>query len=185
MRTFRDSRNRPLSPWRGRGGYSLIEVLMTSLIVQIIAGMVSVSVSNVAATERCSYAGQEAISAIRYARQLAQTSGTPCGVIFDSARQQIRVFRGTTTTTAPNAAMPGGLYIVDLASQANTRGVTISSVSLAGTLNNNVVTYGNVGTTSHVTKGLGSTTNTGFVILSEGSGATKVNIHSAGEPTLN
>jgi Tfp pilus assembly protein FimT len=185
MRTFRDERIRHLSRRCARGGYSLIEVLMTSLIIQIIAGMVAVSVSNVAATERCSYAGQEVISAIRYARQLAQTSGTPCGVVFDSTHQQIKVFRGTTATIAPNAAMPGGLYIVDLASQANTRGVTISSVSLAGSLNNNVLTYGNIGTTSHMIKGLGSTTNTGFVVLTEGSGATKVNIPSAGEPTVN
>jgi Tfp pilus assembly protein FimT len=168
-----------------RRGYSLIEVLMTTLIIQMIAGMVSVSVSNVAATERANYAGQEAITAIRYARQLAQSDGTPCGVIFDAANQQIRVFRGTPSTTAVNSAIPGGQYIIKLAQQANTTGVKITSVSLAGPPQNNVVTYGNIGAISGTAKGLGSTVNTGFVVLSNGEGTTKVWIPAAGEPTLN
>jgi hypothetical protein len=146
---------------------------------------VSVSVSNVAATERTNYAGQETITAIRYARQLAQTDGTPCGVIFDSANQEIRVFRGNTSTIATNAAIPGGQYIVKLAQQANTSGVKITSISLTGPAQNSVVTYGTVGATSGIAKGLGSTTNTGFVVLSYGNAMTKVWIPAAGEPTLN
>jgi Tfp pilus assembly protein FimT len=167
-----------------RGGYSLIEVLMTSLIIQIIAGMVSVSVSDVAATERTNYAGQEVITAIRYARQLAQTDGTPCGVIFDSTNQQVKVFRGNTSTIAANAALPGGQYIIKLAQQANTTGVKITSISLTGPAQNNVVTYGNIGASSGMAKGLGSTINTGFVVLSNGNVSTKVWIPAAGEPTL-
>ncbi len=182
-------RHRFLSPCRAarrrRGGYSLIEMLITSLIIQIIAGMISVSVSNVAATERANYAGQEAITAICYARQLAQSDGIPCGVIFDAANQQIRVFRGDTGTTAANTALPGGQYVINLAQQANTTGVKIVSVSLAGPPSNSVVTYGNVGTLSGISKGLGSTVNTGFVVLSNGTGSTKVWIPAAGEPTLN
>jgi Tfp pilus assembly protein FimT len=168
-----------------RGGYSLIEVLLTSLIIQIIAGIVSVSVANVAATERTSYAGQEVVTALRYARQLAQTDGLPCGVIFDSVNQRVMVFRGTTDTIVPNSAMPGGQYIINLPRQANTTGVNITSVSLAGAAGNNVVTYGNIGPTSGVAKGLGSTNNTGFVILSRGDAAVKVWIPAAGEPSLN
>jgi Tfp pilus assembly protein FimT len=183
--SFPPSHNFRRNKLRHRKGYSLIEVLLTSLIIQIIAGIVSVSVANVAATERTNFAGQEAITAIRYARQLAQTDGIPCGVIFDSANQQIRVFRGNTGVTAANAAMPGGQYIIQLAQQANTSGVKITSISLTGPTNNNVVTYGNVGATSGVAKGLGSTTNTGFVVLSNGTSATKVWIPAAGEPTLN
>jgi Tfp pilus assembly protein FimT len=185
MNSRRRSSNAGRPGLRGRGGYSLIEVLMTTLIIQMIAGMVSVSVSNVASTERANYAGQEAVTAIRYARQLAQSDGIPCGVIFDATNQQIRVFRGTTSTTAANAALPGGQYIIKLAQQANTTGVKITSISLAGSVGNNVVTYGNVGTISGVAKGLGSTTNTGFVVLSNGQGTTKVWIPAAGEPTLN
>src|SRR5690349_8551559 len=88
----------------GRRGYSLIEMLMTILITQIIAAMVSVSVSNVAASERANFTGQEIITALRYARQLSQTLGTPCGVIFDSSTQQVKVFRGTTATIVANNA---------------------------------------------------------------------------------
>jgi Tfp pilus assembly protein FimT len=168
-----------------RRGYSLIEVLLTSLIIQIIAGMVSVSVSSVAATERTNYAGQETVTALRYARQLAQTDGVPCGVIFDSANQQIKVFRGTTSTIATNNAIPGGQYIINLTQQANTTGVKITSISLTGPAQNAIVTYGNIGTSSGVAKGLGSTVNTGFVVLSDGNAATKVWIPAAGEPTLN
>lgn len=178
--------NNPRRPGQGRRrGYSLIEVLMTSLIIQIIAAMVAVSVSTVTETERTSYAGQEAITAIRYARQLAQTTGTPCGVIFDNTNQQIKVFRGTTATIASNAAMPGGQYIINMANQANTHGVTIATVSLAGGTGNTVVTYGNVGATSGLAKGLGSTVNTGFIKFGLGGATKTVTIPSAGDPTLN
>jgi Tfp pilus assembly protein FimT len=170
---------------RRGGGYSLVEVLMTCLIIQIIAGMVAVSVSSVASSERTSYAGQEVVTAIRYARQLAQTTGTPCGVIFDTVNQQVKVFRGNTSTIATNANMPGGRYIVSLGQQANTHGVTLTSVSLAGSANNNVLTYGNIGTISGMPKGLGSTVNSGFVTLSLGGAAKTVTIPAAGEPTLN
>jgi Tfp pilus assembly protein FimT len=170
---------------RFRRGYSLIEVLICSLIIQIIAGIVAVSVSTVTETERTSYAGQEVVTAMRYARQLAQTTGTPCGVVFDNTNQQIKVFRGTTATIAPNTGMPGGQYIVNLAAQANTHGVTLSSVSLAGAAGNNVVTYGVIGAVSGIPKGLGSTTNTGYVKLSLGGATQTVNIPAAGDPTLN
>jgi len=170
---------------RRRRGYSLIEVLMTSLIIQIIAGMVAVSVSHVAETERTSYAGQEAVSALRYARQLAQTTGTPCGVIFDNTTQQIKVFRGTTSTIVSDSAIPGGQYIVNLTTQANTNGVKISSISLAGAAGTKTVTYGNIGATSGAPKGLGSTNNNGFIKLSIGGATKTVSIPSAGDPTLN
>jgi Tfp pilus assembly protein FimT len=173
--------HRPL--WRRRGGYSLIEVLMTSLIIQIIAGMVAVSVSNVAAAERTSYAGQEVVTALRYARQLAQSSGTPSGVVFDATNQTVSVFSGTPTTIVPNNAMPGGVYTVNLNSQANTHGVMITSVSLAGDPNNNMVCYGTTQPKSGI-RGLGSTTNNGFVVLSQGTGSVTVNIPVIGEPTL-
>lgn len=169
---------------RARRGYSLIEVLMTSLIIQIIAGMVAVSVSNVTESERTSFAGQEAVSALRYARQLAQTTGVPCGVIFDNTNQQIKVFRGTTTNIVSDNAMPGGQYIVNMGNQANTRGVKIAQISLAGG-STTTVTYGYVGGTSGVAKGLGSTNNTGFIKFSLGGASKTVNIPSAGDPTLN
>ena len=114
------------------GGYSLMEMLVTLIVIQAIAGMIGISVSSVASTERLSFTAQEIISAIRYARQLAQTSGTPCGVIFDSVNQQVKVFRGSASTIAPNAAMPGGQYIINLLQQVDTGGVQLTTISLAG-----------------------------------------------------
>jgi prepilin-type N-terminal cleavage/methylation domain-containing protein len=164
-----------------RRGYSLIEVLMTSLIIQIIAGIVTVSMSSAADTERTSYAAQDIVTAIRYARQLAQSDGVPCGVIFDTDNNQVRVFRGSTATIATNKAFPNGQYIIYL----NQKSVSISAVNLAGPANNKVLTYGNIGVVSGVAKGLGSTTNTGVVTLSLGSHTKTVNIPTAGDPTLN
>jgi hypothetical protein len=158
---------------------------MTTLIIQIIAGMVGVSVSHVAATERLSFAAQEAVTALRYARQLSQTCGTPCGVVFDTDNQRFRVFRGSVITTAPNSGMPGGQYIVTLSTQSDTSGVTISTVSLAGAAGNKTVTFGNVGATSGLSKGLGSTVNSGYVTLSYGSTTKTITIPEAGEPTVN
>ncbi|MEI8197951.1 MAG: GspH/FimT family pseudopilin [Phycisphaerae bacterium] len=163
----------------------MIEVLLTCAIIQIIASMVAVSVASVTSTERTSYAAQETISALRYARQLAQTSGTPCGVIFDNTNQQIRVFRGTTTTIAPNAALPNNQYVINLSGQANTSGVTISNVYLAGTAQNKIVTYGSIGFNSGLPRGLGSTNNPGYITLSRGNASKTITIPPAGEATFN
>ena len=171
-------------PRRPRG-YSLLEVMLTSVIIQIIAGIVTVTVGNVASTERGSYAGQEVVSAIRYARQLAQTTGQPCGVIFDTDNQQVKVFLGTTTNIAPNSAFAGGTYIIKLRQQSNTTGVSIATVSLAGPSGNKVVTYGNIGATSGMPKGLGSTVNPGFITLTVGNATRTVTIPAAGEPSIN
>ena len=182
------SRNRDFGPRRpshqgARHAYSLIEMLITILIIQVIAGMIGVSVSTVASTERTSFASQEIITALRYARQLAQTSGTPCGVIFDSVNQQVKVFRGNTSTIAANTGMPGGQYIINLTQQADTGGVQLSTISLAGPASNNVVTYGNIGATSGEAKGLGSTANSGFVIVQRGTATKTITIPHVGEAT--
>lgn len=164
-----------------RRGYSLIEMLMTILLIQFIGALVAVQVSSATAVERSDYAGQEVIAALRYARQLAQTKGTPCGVIFDDVNQKISVFQTTTSNIVTTAAV-GGQYVVNFKTKSNCLGTTISAINLSG--GGKVVTYGKIGSTSNMPRGLGSTTNNGLVTLKCGDATHTIVIPEAGEPTL-
>ena len=175
----RDTRRPPRG---GRRGYSLIEMLLTMLLIQFIGGLVAAEVSNAATAERVNYAGQETLSALRYARQLAQSTGAPCGVIFDDANQKISVFKGSQCVIAPNSALTGGQYVIYLSTQANLAGTTLSRITLAG--GGKVVIYGQIGATSNLPRGLGSTTTNGTVTLGFGAATCTVLIPDVGEPTL-
>jgi Tfp pilus assembly protein FimT len=178
---FKPFRNFPANARRGRGGYSLIEMLLTIMLVQFIGALVSVQVSSATAVERGDYAGQELITALRYARQLALTKGTPCGVILDDTNQKFSVFQTTTSNIVNNSAI-GGPYTVNFKTQSNCLGTTFNSITLSG--GGKIVTYGKIGATSNLPRGLGSTTNNGIIILKCGTATHTINIPEAGEPTL-
>lgn len=160
---------------RKRRGYSLLEVLITVLIIHIISGMVMVNVSNVQTSERLVRGGQEVISAVRYARILAMTSGQNAGVEFDTSTNRVRVFQGTAATTATNSMIPGGSYILDFGTQSEISGIRIAGASIVGSTTNPYrVTFGT----------LGGTNNTGSITLSYGSQSKIVQMPAVGDPTL-
>jgi Tfp pilus assembly protein FimT len=158
-----------------RRGYSLIEVLCTVLIIQIISGMVVVNVSSVQDNEKLSRAAEQIVVALRYARILAMSTGQPAGVEFDTATNQIRVFQGATATTVSNSQILGGTYLINLNTQADICNVKVSSALLS---NDNTNPY------QVIFGKLGGTLNNGYVTLSYGSCTRTVNIPLVGEATI-
>jgi Tfp pilus assembly protein FimT len=159
-------------PRRTSRGYSLLEVLITVLIIQIISSMVMVNVSSVQSTERLTRAGEQIVLALRYARILAMSSNQPAGVEFDTSTNTFRVFQGASATTVSNALMPGGTYAINLNTQLDVSGVKISSALISNdTANPYCVTFGT----------LGGTTNNGYLTLTYGLHTKTVQIPLVGE----
>jgi Tfp pilus assembly protein FimT len=156
---------------RGRG-YSLIEVLITVLIIQMLSGLVVVNVSSIQRSEKLSRAGQQVVVALRYARILAMSTGQPAGVEFNTVYNQIRVFQGASATTANNSLIKGGTYIIDFTTQADISGVTISNALISGDNTNPYwVVFGT----------LGGTVNNGSVALNYGGQRVTVQIPLVGD----
>jgi Tfp pilus assembly protein FimT len=165
----------PPRPRHARRAYSLLEVLITVLIIQIISSMVLVNVSSVQSTERLTRAAEQIVIAMRYARMVAMTSGQSAGVEFDKSGNSFRVFQGSSAVTASNALMSGGTYAVDFDTEPNLSGVTIYDVSIAGSSTNPYrVTFGN----------LGGTTNSGYITLSYGSNQKKIKVPLVGDASV-
>jgi prepilin-type N-terminal cleavage/methylation domain-containing protein len=141
----------------GRGGsrsaFTLIETLMTVIIISVISSLVLVNVSTVDATSRLDRAAQHIIAALRYARieslshsQTVSGSSQPSdgyGVYFNTVSNTVTVYHTTWNparnryfypgTTVINSLIAGGSYVVNLNTQSDCAGVKISSVRLNGT----------------------------------------------------
>jgi len=168
------------TPRRRRRAYSLLEMLITILIIQIISGMVIVNTSSIQRTEKLQRAGQQAVIALRYSRILAMSGGKPAGVEFDVSSNTFRVFQATvpptgatTYTTVTNAMLSTGSYSIDLNGDHDCGGVKIADATLTNATSSPYrVTFGT----------LGGTTNYGHVSLGYGGTVMWVNIPQVGEP---
>jgi Tfp pilus assembly protein FimT len=159
-------------------------MLLTILLIQVIGAMVSVQVSEAASAQKVNYAAQETVSALRYARQLAVTTGNPAGVTFDDVNKTVTVFKrvGTQNVTVTNTALRGGQYVINFKTQPNLAGAGIKTINLSG--GGKTVTYGVIGGTSGMPRGLGSTNNNGNITLISGNTTSVIVIPDAGEPTI-
>lgn len=151
------------SPRLIRRGYSLLEVLITVLIIQIISGMIMVNVSNVQTDERLNRAAEQIIAATRYARILSMSTGRRSEVQFDTSANTFSVLLQTLdangnpvwtdapTNTVPTCAVvtdtmiSGGTYTVNLTNERELSGVTISGTANLSAANPYYVMYGNLG----------------------------------------
>jgi prepilin-type N-terminal cleavage/methylation domain-containing protein len=165
--------SRPAS--RRRRGYSLLEMLITVLIIQIISGMVMVNTSSVQRTEKLQRTGQQMTVALRYARILAMSSGQPAGVEFDVTNNTFRVFQGTSATTVSNSMFASGSYSVNLNTDHDCGGVKIADASLTNAPTSPFrVTFGT----------LGGTSNYGSVAINYGGTTLWVSVPQVGEPIV-
>jgi Tfp pilus assembly protein FimT len=170
MRQF--LRKRPGKRRRENGGYSLIETMITVLIIHMISGMVIVSVSSIQRSEKLSRAGQQVVVALRYARILAMSTGQPAGVEFNTTTNQVRVFQGASATTVNNSMIQSGTYVINFNTQADVNGVTISNALLSSDVTNPYwVVFGT----------LGGTVNNGSVALNYGGQSVTVQIPLVGD----
>jgi len=158
-----------------RRAYSLIEMLITVLIIQIISGMIMVNVSNVQTNERLARACEQVVLALRYARLQAMSTGQPGGVEFNVASNNVRVFQGNAATTVSTTFIRGGTYVIDFANQAETSGVKLTGALLSNDATDPYrVTFGN----------LGGTANNGYITLTYGGVTKTVQIPLVGEAKI-
>jgi Tfp pilus assembly protein FimT len=159
-------------------------MLITVLIIQIISGMVMVNVSTVQTTEKMSRACDQIIVALRFARLTAMSTGQQSGVEFNTSTATFRAFTtppGTQPVTLTNRVLSGGTYSINLKTQAETNGVTISAVNFTtGTTNPYKITYGTMGgMTNCVSGGLYAE-----VTVSYGGMTRSVKVPVVGEPSI-
>jgi Tfp pilus assembly protein FimT len=165
--------------WRARArGYSLLEMLITVFIIQIISVCAVMSISHVEAGERTERAANEVVVALRYARMLAMSTGQSAGVEFDGDNQRIRVFQGPSCMTAANSQMPSGVYIINLTTQQDVKGVRVATAALGSD-----AAATNLASPYRVVFGnMGGTGNSGSVTLQYAKASTRVvNISAVGE----
>ena len=153
-------------------GYSLIEVLLTVLIIQIISGMIMVNVSDVQTNERLARSCEQIVLALRYARVQAMSTGQPVGVEFNVSGNSVRVFQGPSATTVSDSMIAGGTYVINLNNQAETSGVRLSGAMISNDATDPYrVTFST----------LGGTSNNGYVTLTYGGVTKTVQIPLVGE----
>jgi prepilin-type N-terminal cleavage/methylation domain-containing protein len=142
-----------LSGLRPTRGYTLIEVLVSVLIIGIISSLAMVDIGANDATTRLDRAAQAIVAAGRYARMQnmghGQTSGTSFqptdayGLQFDTSANTIKVYHATWNsgtnawslpgTTMANSLLAGGSYVINLKTDPAYAGVTIAAVQMTGT----------------------------------------------------
>jgi prepilin-type N-terminal cleavage/methylation domain-containing protein len=166
-----------------RAGYTLLEMLMALLIIQMISGFVLYSVSAANNGSRLDLLSKRATGALRYARMLAMSSGKTVNVDFNLTSQTINVYLGAATTPVSNALFPGGKCSMNLKSDQGLSGTAISAVSnapaapVAGATAYRV-TYGVLGTRTNSP----SFAQPATVTFTCGSGSATLTIPNAGDP---
>lgn len=194
-------------PWPpAKRGFTLIEVLLTVLILAIISSLVLVDVTATDASMRLARAAQTIVSACRYARTQSMGHGQTTGASFqptdayglqiNTKTNTITVYQatwnsGTNKWTLPgtpvdDTLMSGGTYVIDLNTYTACAGVQISAVQLTGTADTSLNTaspyycqYRPFGDTENPGTGAAAIT------LSYGGKSCSINIPAVGDPKEN
>jgi prepilin-type N-terminal cleavage/methylation domain-containing protein len=195
-----------LAALRRRRGYTLIETLLSVLIISFMSTLVLVNDGTDDASTRLDRAAQTIIAALRYSRMLAmghgQTTGSSLqptdayGVQINSAANTLTVYHttwnsGTSEWNLPGTALTDGLFssdncVINLATDPAYAGVTISAVSLTGTAD----TTPNTASPYYCQyRPFGDTENPGTanaaITLSYGGLTRSIKIPAVGDPTEN
>jgi len=132
---------------RGKGGYSLTEILAVVLVLSVAA---AVAIPNLVTTDpsKLDLAAEECAQAIRFARGEAIRTGAPHGFNQESAAQRLRVYRVDTSATPwteqydVRHPISKKLYDVDLGDHPFARAETTSDDrSFRGTCNRTSLVY--------------------------------------------
>ena len=195
-----------LTRQRARRAFTLIEVLVTVLIIGIISSMVAVNVSSGDASTRLDRASQMIIAACRYARiqslghSDANLTGTTAathafgyGVQIDTAANTITVYRAnwSSTRVEPPRKCPSrtplfgtGSAVLNFNTLATCSGVKITAVSLNSTSDTSANTSSPYYCQYHP---FGDALNYGAtaITISYGGQTRTINIPQVGDPTEN
>jgi prepilin-type N-terminal cleavage/methylation domain-containing protein len=161
-----------------RRGFTVVEMILCMIIMAIIAKIGVDVISRTESNQRADRAARETVVALRYARNLATTTGNSSGVEIDTSTRKIRVYTmiGTTKTFVSAPFMGnGGAFQIDLANDRAVKGVTLTMSIPSDTSNPHDVLFNS----------LGATKNTGTVRFNYGSTYKTVTIGSLADPTIN
>lgn len=162
---------------KNRRAFTTIELLAVIVILGVCAKLVVGLLSESDAVMRADRAAKECVTAIRYARTLAFTSGNVCGVRFNTSTRTFSVWQNNTPGTAVTNPMAGngGSLVIDLANARELAGTTMT-VSLSGDASNPYdLSY----------TALGATSNTGTITFTYAGKTKVVTVPAVGDPTLN
>lgn len=164
------------TPRKSRRGFTAMEIIVVLVILGVSAKIAIDSMSSTDAGMRAERAAKECVTAIRYARSLAFTSGNTCGIRFNTSTKTFYVWQSNTPGTAMSTNLSGaGTYTVDLTNNRELTGVTMTCTLTGDTSNPYDLQYST----------LGATANTGTIVFTY-SGKTKtVTIPAVGDPTMN
>jgi prepilin-type N-terminal cleavage/methylation domain-containing protein len=155
-------------------GFTLIEILMTMLILGITTVIAVDAVSRADSGLRAERAAREAVAAVRYARSKAIAETTPYKVRFNVAARTISVIDPSNGDAVLSAPLAGNLMQISLTGRSDISGVTMSA-SLAGDTTDPY----DVAFTS-----IGGTANSGTITFTYGTTTRTLQIPNVGDPTL-
>jgi prepilin-type N-terminal cleavage/methylation domain-containing protein len=164
-------RNHP----RPRGGFTVMEILITVTILAITAVISIDTIATFEANQRADRAAREALTFFRFARHLAMTTGKTAEVRLDTSAHTFAVYwmsNGTSydATAYPQNMIAGGKMVIDLDTERELAGATMS-VSPAGTTD---FAYGP----------LGSCSVSGTITFTIGSKTRSLVVPKVGDPLL-
>ena len=160
----------------GRGGFTLVEIMIVVAIMGIAGTMAMAMVSRSEAGMKSDRAARELVAAVRYARMLALSTGGSYGVQIDTTNNAFSVYyyNGTTYTTVAQPLVGGGTYLIDLDVQQELKGcVATPTPAPVG------------GITRYGFNALGSCSPSGSVAIKYSVRTRTVTIPAVGEPTIN
>ena len=157
-----------------RTGFTVVEMMLVLIILAITAVLGLDVLANTEASMRADRAAREALTAIKYARSLAVTTGGVYGVEFDTANARFQVFQATGSNVVGQPMCAGATYVINLTS-AELKGTTMTATITGDATNPYDVTFAPLGTT----------TNSGTVVFTYAGYKRTVTIPTVGEPTIN
>lgn len=163
-----------------RCGFTTVEMLVCLIILALVSKVVVDVISRTEANARADRAARETMAAIRFARNLAMTTGNSSGVEFNTTTNKVQVYTmisGTQTwvTAAFVGSGKSGRYEIDLANDREVKGVTMTVTIATDTTNPYSVLF----------TPLGATKNTGTVRFNYSGTSKTLTIPALADPTLN
>lgn len=154
--------------------FTLVEILIVVLIAAIAGTIALTAYSSTDAGFRPERAARELTTALRYARSLAMSTNTTCGVEIDTSLKQFRVYQvvGASYNTVPQSLMGSGTYVVSMVTQKEIAGVTMTPAIVGSVTNPYQISFNS----------LGATANSGTVSITYAGRARVLSIPSVGDP---
>lgn len=158
-----------------RRGFTLLEVLITLVIIAITAVISVDTIATFEANQRADRGAREAVGFFRFARHLAMTTGKTAEVRINTTTRTLGVYwmsNGTSYDATPYAQSmaAGGQMVINLATQNELAGTTLSVVP------------GNA--TDFAYGPLGSCSTTATITFTIGSHYRTLVVPKVGDPTI-